>query len=718
MTVFLHDAYRFVLANRHIADIAPLQLYSSSIVFAPQESLVRKICGQIPAWIKHNSVAPRQWSLELQTLEGHESAVPIVVFSHDGRMLVSKSEGRSLKIWNPTTGQLLQSYDYFDSPVTALCFSPDDKHLSVADKKRGLMILDVGTGQISQNFCGNFEHIGDAMYSEGRSLLAIAVASPDCAAVLLLDTSTGETIQSFPIRSSPETISDYILAFSDDDTMLCGSNGESAVVWNLPMRQIVHSKLLGTDHDKVTGASFLPKSTSVTFHCSSGATLVWDMTTGQLSLEPEQRKPMTMSRVVVSSDGKLHATFSFIGTIYISDAETGQSLAELRGHTAMIIDVEFSPSSVLLAVGSSDGTITIWELKDIRETEPVMDNQEVQLIDFAFHADGSLLVATKACDALRITNSNNGQEILSLPIDGELETARFSPSGKWFLLETQTGEVKLLQIFNKAEQRDEECGEKRTSVASSTEVELLIPEFMHRDLRIWEVCNEQFQSQIDYSLERVATAISDNGNLLAYYHDCEVNLQDLVTGQIKCISNLGGAVLSLAFSHGGNLLAMGDHHNSLEIWDHVLDQRMQTFAGLDSVGFVSFSTDDTVIRTQSNAVAVDQRHHTSIDSEHEVVGVIELEDGWIWQDGMRLLWLPHKYRTKRWAFHDDKLAVARGSAEVGMLQIDSSKMDFPRVRVDPTLRASARSIELKHDDEEPTHKHVGLGMLYMLHQGR
>jgi hypothetical protein len=43
---FLEDARRFILTYRHIVDLAPLQLYSSAIIFAPQTSLVRNICGR------------------------------------------------------------------------------------------------------------------------------------------------------------------------------------------------------------------------------------------------------------------------------------------------------------------------------------------------------------------------------------------------------------------------------------------------------------------------------------------------------------------------------------------------------------------------------------------------------------------------------------------------------------------------------------------------
>ncbi|OCK77258.1 hypothetical protein K432DRAFT_259588, partial [Lepidopterella palustris CBS 459.81] len=69
---FLYDAKRFVLNNRSIIEYAPLQIYCSALVFAPQRSLVRKeFEQQMPSWIPGLPKVQEEWSLALQTLEGH-----------------------------------------------------------------------------------------------------------------------------------------------------------------------------------------------------------------------------------------------------------------------------------------------------------------------------------------------------------------------------------------------------------------------------------------------------------------------------------------------------------------------------------------------------------------------------------------------------------------------------------------------------------------------
>lgn len=46
LAVFVKDAHRFLLSNRSIIERAPLQIYSSALVFSPTESVVRKTFGR------------------------------------------------------------------------------------------------------------------------------------------------------------------------------------------------------------------------------------------------------------------------------------------------------------------------------------------------------------------------------------------------------------------------------------------------------------------------------------------------------------------------------------------------------------------------------------------------------------------------------------------------------------------------------------------------
>jgi WD40 repeat protein len=108
---FYYDATRVILKNRHMADIAPLQLYSSGLIFCPSDSVTRGIFkNELSKWYQLPRVEEK-WNAELQTLEGHSGRVESVTFSPDGRLLASGSGDKTIKLWDPSTGELRQTLE-------------------------------------------------------------------------------------------------------------------------------------------------------------------------------------------------------------------------------------------------------------------------------------------------------------------------------------------------------------------------------------------------------------------------------------------------------------------------------------------------------------------------------------------------------------------------------------------------------------------------------
>ena len=104
---FLHDAKRFILSCCSIADLSPLQLYSSALTFAPKKSIIRNTFqNYIPNWIVQEPNTDLEWNAVLQTLEGHSDAVNSIAFSHDSKLLASGSYDNTVKVWDTATGTL------------------------------------------------------------------------------------------------------------------------------------------------------------------------------------------------------------------------------------------------------------------------------------------------------------------------------------------------------------------------------------------------------------------------------------------------------------------------------------------------------------------------------------------------------------------------------------------------------------------------------------
>ncbi len=105
-------------------------------------------------------------------LTGHSAAVQAVVFSPDGKTLISGGADSTIKIWSLATGQLLRTLTEHQASIMSLAIGSDGKIFASASNN-SVKLWNLATGEILQNLSGcnvvAFSPNGNTLVSGGKN---------------------------------------------------------------------------------------------------------------------------------------------------------------------------------------------------------------------------------------------------------------------------------------------------------------------------------------------------------------------------------------------------------------------------------------------------------------------------------------------------------------------------------------------------------------------
>jgi WD40 repeat protein len=128
LRVFVHDVKRFALYGRAAVEQAPLQVYYTTLLFAPGNSVVKRQFDKLPPCTKSMPRVEEDRSALLQTLEGHSGFVIAVVFSPDSKTVASASYHKTVHLWDGSNGTELRTL-HVQGYISTLHFSRDGSSL-------------------------------------------------------------------------------------------------------------------------------------------------------------------------------------------------------------------------------------------------------------------------------------------------------------------------------------------------------------------------------------------------------------------------------------------------------------------------------------------------------------------------------------------------------------------------------------------------------------
>ena len=150
-----------------------------------------------------------------------------------------------------------------------------------------------------------------------------------------------------------------------------------------------------------------------------------------------------MNSVAFSPDGKkiVSATgeedaddifkLSYQYSVFIWDAETGEQIKELYGHSYIAHSAIFTPNGKSVVSASSDKTVRIWNI-EADGSFSVLQGHNDKVRTIAISPDGTRIISGSDDGSIRVWNSDTGIELLDIS-SPRTKTVSFSPDGKWIV---------------------------------------------------------------------------------------------------------------------------------------------------------------------------------------------------------------------------------------------------------------------------------------------
>ena len=148
-------------------------------------------------------------------------------------------------------------------------------------------------------------------------------------------------------------------------------------------------------------------------------------------------------------DASLVASAGEDGTIKLWNVQNGTETT-LRGHTAGVNSVAFSPNGMLLASGGDDYISKLWDVQNqqaIATLQHITGWNRSQIKAVVFSPDGELLV-TAGWD-VKLWTVNNQTELATLQHDQWVWALAFSPDGQHLATGDAKGAVKIWDVQNR-----------------------------------------------------------------------------------------------------------------------------------------------------------------------------------------------------------------------------------------------------------------------------
>jgi RNA polymerase sigma factor (sigma-70 family) len=352
-----------------------------------------------------------------------------LVWTPDGKLLVSASDGDGVRFWDPATGTCVRQFPQGDGSALRLALTSDGKTLVVGEtdftgtrKKDMLLIRDAITGK--ERFRFEIDRAYRVALTPDGQTLAVGGEEKK---IRLWNIATGTELP--PLEGHKGGT--YPVAFAPNGKLLAtgGMYGDPLVcLWEWPSRKLIHRLDPGAQYGSYA-IQFSPDGRTLATGGGYPNNLLhfWDVVTGK---EIRSVSVGDVGHLTFSPDGKTLASSGRERSIRLWDVALGKEHAFFSRHFGEVNAVAFAPDNRTVATASHDRTVALWQTATGAKVGALVGHQgHVRAV--AYSPEGRLIATGSEDKTIRLWNAATGQQLLQCQGPHfAISSLAFSPDGR------------------------------------------------------------------------------------------------------------------------------------------------------------------------------------------------------------------------------------------------------------------------------------------------
>lgn len=273
--------------------------------------------------------------------------------------------------------------------------------------------------------------------------------------------------------------------------------------------------------------------------------------------------------VAFSPDGLMLASGSKDKTIQIWDLATGKSIRTFPGDSSTIWSVAFDSNGTKLATGTGFWRVMLWDLKTGQVIRSLDHTASVWSV--ALSPDGQLVASASGDKTTKISDATTGRLIQSFPDHTDfVYSVAFTPDGKSLVSASKDKKITVVDVATGALLKTiEGHGDAVRSVAVSPDGKTIVSGSYDESIKIWNIeTGDLIRSIQGHSDDIVSVAISPDGKFIASgSKDKTIKVWDFATGELlNTLTGHSDEVYVVTFSPDGKTIASGSKDNTIKLW--------------------------------------------------------------------------------------------------------------------------------------------------------